>query len=156
VCNIEDLVGLNDCLSISYQLPEQRWRAFLIHIIGSATQFPNVVFHLANNLSRNGISILHISTFENEIFLVQESDVDRATLVLEETSVPEYGVEPNFTQINYNNDNSTASTSGLQEDESTSQMSDSNKFKLCVLPGYVNLCKLSNISRFSECSDILV
>ena len=38
---------------------------------GSAEEFPGAVHHLAESLSAEGMSILHISTFESEVFLVQ-------------------------------------------------------------------------------------
>lgn len=62
---------------------QQKWKAFVITVLDA--QFPGAVYHLADSLSSEGMSILHISTFESEVFLVQEKDVDLACSVLRKT-----------------------------------------------------------------------
>ena len=70
------------------RISPQKWRAFVINVFGSATEFPGVVHYLADSLSRAGLSILHISTFEYEVFLVQEQDIDKACAVFRRSDSP--------------------------------------------------------------------
>lgn len=61
----------------------QYWRAVIINISDSAFEYPGTVYFLANVLSDEGLSILHISTFESEVFLIQEMNVERACSILQ-------------------------------------------------------------------------
>lgn len=65
------------------------WKAFLINMRGSAIEVPGAVYCLANALSSEGLSILHISTFEFEVFLIQEPDLERAIKILKEFENPQ-------------------------------------------------------------------
>eukprot|EP01038_Epipyxis_sp_PR26KG_P008721 gene8721-11783_t len=71
-----------------FTVSPQTWRALIIDAKGSATEFPGAVYFLANTLSSAGLSILHISTFESEIFLIQEPNIDIACKLLKETQSP--------------------------------------------------------------------
>lgn len=64
------------------------WRAFVINVAESATEFPGAVHYLADSLSNAGLSILHISTFEYEVFLVQEQDIEKACTVFRLSDSP--------------------------------------------------------------------
>lgn len=66
----------------------QKWRAFVINVVGSAAEFPGAVHYLADSLSNAGLSILHISTFEYEVFLVQEQDISKACEVFRVRGTP--------------------------------------------------------------------
>jgi hypothetical protein len=66
----------------------QKWRAFVIKVVGSAVEFPCAVHYLADSLSKEGLSILHISTFESEVFLVQEQDCEKACIVFRKSDSP--------------------------------------------------------------------
>jgi len=82
VCHPSDLVLLESLQIKGLNVSPSRWRALEINIVGSATEFPGAVYFLADTLSKRNISILHISTFESEIFLVQEQDIDTACELL--------------------------------------------------------------------------
>ena len=45
--------------------------------------------YLADSLSKEGLSILHISTFESEVFLVQEQDIEKACSVFRKSAGPQ-------------------------------------------------------------------
>jgi len=64
---------------------QQRWFAYIINVIGSATEVPAAVYSLANSLACESISVLHISTFESEVFLIQEKDIEKADRVFQKT-----------------------------------------------------------------------
>lgn len=74
-----------ECFTLSPQL----WKALVINVTGSAGEFPGAVYYLADILSTQGFSIFHISTYESEIFLVQEKDIDQVSNVLKESIKPE-------------------------------------------------------------------
>jgi hypothetical protein len=71
-----------------YIMSPQLWNALVINVKGAAYEFPGAVYYLANILSEAGFSIFHISTFESEIFLVQEKDIDRASIILKDAISP--------------------------------------------------------------------
>ena len=71
-----------------FTLSPSAWKAFVIQLTGSAVEVPGAVYCLANSLSSQGLSILHISTFESEIFLVQEPDLEKACVILREFEDP--------------------------------------------------------------------
>lgn len=71
-----------------YTLSLQLWKALIINVKGAAYEFPGAVYYLANILSEAGFSIFHISTFESEIFLVQEKDIDRVSIILKDAISP--------------------------------------------------------------------
>lgn len=65
-----------------YLLSPNHWRALIINVTGSAYEVPGAVYCLANSLSVAGLSILHISTYESEVFLIQQPDVPKALEIL--------------------------------------------------------------------------
>ena len=74
--------------STNITISPQKWRAFVINVVGSAAEFPGAVHFLADSLSNAGLSILHISTFEYEVFLVQEQDISKACDVFRVKGTP--------------------------------------------------------------------
>ena len=127
-------------LNFPLNVNQQRWRALVIHVIGSVTQLPGAVHLLANMLSVRGISILHISTFEREIFLVQEHDLDVACELLKKAT----------------SSNEFIMSSHDMQPKLRAPTSESDNFILKVLPGFVLLVKLRDKSDFDKCGDILV
>lgn len=87
VCTPTSLVALQALNPTGMIVSQQRWIALVINVCGEA-DFPGAVYHLANSLSSAEISILHISTFEAEVFLVQEQDIDKAVVVMKSTENP--------------------------------------------------------------------
>jgi pectin methylesterase-like acyl-CoA thioesterase len=85
----------------------QKWRAFVIVLSISAIEFPGAVHYLADSLSQEGLSILHISTFESEVFLVQEQDIEKACNVFRRSESPSKlaGLKQNAMKIHLNNNN---------------------------------------------------
>eukprot|EP01031_Cornospumella_fuschlensis_P041326 gene41326-50438_t len=69
---------------------ENFWRAVVIEMSSQADELPNAVYTLANSLSSKGVSILHISTFESEVFLIQEKDLAVACEILKAFELPTY------------------------------------------------------------------
>lgn len=65
-----------------FTLSDKLWRAFVIETTGSADEVPGAVYCLAQALSSQGLSILHISTFEAEVFLIQEQDLEQTCRIL--------------------------------------------------------------------------
>lgn len=83
ICSAQLIPTLQFLLSpCQYTLSSNNWRALVINFNGSAYELPGVVHCLANSLSQEGLSILHISTFEAEVFLVQDPDVTAALSIL--------------------------------------------------------------------------
>jgi hypothetical protein len=77
VCNPVSMIALQTlCPIIKDDKSNIKWYYFIINVISS--DFPGAVNYLSDSLSKEGISILHISTFESEVFLVQENDIERA------------------------------------------------------------------------------
>jgi hypothetical protein len=89
ICNEKEVLALRYLLQ-----PEEFtkspffWKAFIIRVGKSAVEVPGVVYSLASSLSNQGLSILHISTFESEIFLIQEPDLEKACKILKEFEDP--------------------------------------------------------------------
>ena len=77
VCDPEKIVILQSLGIENIKISPLRWISLIINANSSASELPGVVFYLSNALSSEGISILHISTFDSEVFLVQEFDIDR-------------------------------------------------------------------------------
>lgn len=77
VCDPSWIDVLNSLDITNIKISPQLWIPLIINLIGSAGELPGVVFYLANSLSKEGLSILHISTFDSEVFLVQEQDIDK-------------------------------------------------------------------------------
>ena len=69
-------------------LTPQLWKALVVNVKGAAYELPGAVYYLANILSEAQFSIFHISTFESEIFLVQEKDIERASIILKDAISP--------------------------------------------------------------------
>lgn len=83
ICSSQLIPTFQFLLSPSqYTLSSNNWRALVINLNGSAYELPGMVHCLANSLSQEGLSILHISTFEAEVFLVQDPDVTTALSIL--------------------------------------------------------------------------
>ena len=64
------------------EISPQKWISLIINFTGSASELPGIVHYLADALSSEGVSILHISTFDSEVFLVQEHDIDRLVSIV--------------------------------------------------------------------------
>lgn len=75
-----------------YTLSSSHWRALTVHLTGNAYEMPGMVYCLANSLSQEGLSILHISTFEAEVFLIQEPDLEKVLTILRKFQDPEQAV----------------------------------------------------------------
>lgn len=89
VCTIQAVGVLQYLLRPEeFTLSPLHWRAFVINLTGTAYEVPGAVYCLANTLSKEGLSILHISTFEAEVFLIQEPDLDRACSILKQFEDP--------------------------------------------------------------------
>jgi len=157
-------------------ISSQRWIALIINV-SSAAEFPGAVNYLANLLSKEGISVLHIATFESEVFLVQEKDIERACDVMKKTDDPKEIAEMleitnrKQQQKSLSNDklssllrdeNNTDSvfanaTSSINREPSPSLSSAPFKegFILCALPRNVMLAKFTSEEYMLKCSDLL-
>lgn len=71
-----------------FTVSPQMWCTLIINVTGTAFEFPGAVYYLANALSREGLSIFHISTFESEVFLVQQNDLEQVLKVLKDSDDP--------------------------------------------------------------------
>jgi hypothetical protein len=132
----------------------QHWRALLINVVGSATEFPGAVYYLANSLSEGGVSIFHISTFESEVFLVREHDIEKACSLLRRNESPrELGVFLEKALLRRAPGSATTDVADNSED-TTPPFKEG--FLLCVLPGHVMLARLNEEYPLQECSQILV
>jgi len=131
---LENLLQHNPAMIAS----KQRWKAFIITLVGS--EFPGAVYYLADSLSKEGMSILHISTFESEVFLVQEQDVDRACSVLRRMEDPK-----RLEQMRNLADNQQARNESPYREG----------FELNVLPGNFYLTKLDDTAQLSSCASVL-
>jgi hypothetical protein len=72
-----------------YTVSPMNWRAFIINLSDSASEIPGTVYCLANYLSQEGLSILHISTFQAEVILVQEPMLAQAYSIFQQFEDPE-------------------------------------------------------------------
>jgi hypothetical protein len=131
---LENLLQHNPAMIAS----KQRWKAFIITMVGS--EFPGAVYYLADSLSKEGMSILHISTFESEVFLVQEQDVDRACSVLRRMEDPK-----RLEQMRNLADHQQARNESPYREG----------FELNVLPGNFYLTKLDDSAQLSSCASVL-
>lgn len=114
-----------------FTVSPQLWRALIINVTGTAFELPGAVYFLANTLSREGLSIFHISTFESEVFLIQDSDVDKAVSILQDTehhsnitdlltnSLNNIEVAPNCNHM-------TTSNKPMESDSKNSQISENS------------------------------
>lgn len=118
----------------------QKWKSFIINVVGSATEVPGAISYLSNYLTREGMSILHISTYESEVFLVQEQDVEKAFKV--------------FKKVDHPNQVSSFQTKMDQMLRADNIIREG--FILQVLHKPVMLAKLSEQSNFSKISSTLV
>ena len=82
ICSPEGMTVLRSLNNEATKDSHKKWRALVVDVVGSAAEFPGAVYFLANTLSASEISILHISTFESEIIMVQEEDALKACEVL--------------------------------------------------------------------------
>jgi len=60
------------------------WRALQIHLGPASQETPGIISYLSSMLSERKISILNFSTFEADLILVREFDLDNAKQFLEE------------------------------------------------------------------------
>jgi hypothetical protein len=88
ICSVSSASTLEMICAKNISISPQKWRAFVINVVGSAAEFPGAVHYLADSLSNAGLSILHISTFEYEVFLVQEQDISKACEVFRVRGTP--------------------------------------------------------------------
>ena len=128
---LENLLQSNPSMVVS----KQKWKAFLITVVG--WELPGAVYYLADRLSQEGVSILHISTFDSEIFLVQEQDVARASSVFRRT---ENGLKERVPQTM----TARGKNGGFKEG-----------FELKVLPGNFFLTKVADGAALASCSAAL-
>lgn len=139
----------------------QKWVSLVINVTGNASELPGIVFYLANALSREKMSILHISTFESEVFLVQEKDIDKACAILSTV-----GTQKLYTEIMDRNTKRTLSGSGgggffgvpdvVDATPSVEEPGLKEGFSLTVLESRVLLARLNRDFPFQECSSALV
>ena len=151
VCSASSVSALEALNAAGLQFNPQKWRAFVINVYGgwtggsggSAEEFPGAVHYLADSLSSEGMSILHISTFESEVFLVQEQDIEKACTVLRRAERPKElaGLLEQRQQ---------------QRQESEIDRPVKEGLMLCVVPGQVMLARLSNEYTLSQLSDVLI
>lgn len=148
----------------------------MINVVGSAVEFPGAVHYLADSLSQEGLSILHISTFESEVFLVQEQDIEKACTVFRKSESP-IEIASLIQEAQRKRTLSGNGTSSLLHSAETPYLENTDNggdafyvgdadismvppfkdgFELCVLPGHVMLCKLNDDFPLMECSAILV
>lgn len=126
-----------------YTLSTRNWRAFVINLSGSAYELPGMVYCLANSLSQEGLSILHISTFESEVFLVQEPDLDTACAILRQFEDPlqimkvidkawqqsePKPISSSSSNQMMNNLPTTSSSNNITNGERESNLNDTNEF----------------------------
>ena len=144
----------------------------MINVVGSAVEFPGAVHYLADSLSQEGLSILHISTFESEVFLVQEQDIEKACTVFRKSESP---VEIATLIQEAQRKRTLSGNSSICQIAETSESFENGDsffvgdhidislpppfkegFELCVLPNHVMLARLNDDFPLMECSDILV
>ena len=166
VCSPLEVSVIKSLVNKELNLSPKIWKALVINVVGSATEFPGAVYLLSNILSEENISILHISTFESEILLVQEQDIDKACNLLQ--SNPKLNELPSFLRKNKNSTNDLETNLKEElaeisidnsEDNSLSKSSESqfsNGFVLNVLPSSVILARLSEDCKLSDCGEIIV
>jgi len=183
-CNVSTLKYL--IRPEEFTISPMLWRALIINVTGTAFDLPGAVYFLANTLSQEGLSIFHISTFESEVFLIQDADVEKATAVLKEMEskhsiadmLDPYKEEDgeNLSQRveasqtpapaddaeaddELNLDMSWMTPNIKQSDQSSSQSTHAHPkdgFHLSVLPNHVILAKLKPEADINESSDMLV
>lgn len=155
------LRGLNiDNLKIS----PQKWISLHINVSGSASELPGVVFYLANALTKSGLSILHMSTFDSEVFLVQEQDVEVACDILRQLSdmhINQYSniiSEEKKVQLSDNSGPEAMfrSPPNLKLPRSPSEAVPLNGFVLCKLPRHLALAKLNSEFLPQQCADVMM
>ena len=143
ICNDESLASLQLLKPSGMVTSPQKWKAFVINVIGTATEAPGAICYLSDYLSKEGMSILHISTYESEVFLVQEKDVENAFQVFKKIHNPD--------QI----------SSWLLKLKQTLNQAEQERnirdgFALHVLPKHVMLTRLSDHSSIEQISSTLV
>jgi hypothetical protein len=169
ICNPSELALLESLNIQDITVSPKRWRALVINVIGSAAEFPGAVYYLASALSEKNISILHISTFESEIFLVQEQDLELACSLLRSRAesntdlnsflrrnARSLGASGNTDEINHNMPAIKSHHELLPSDIVLKERRFKEGFELCVLPCSVMLARLSEDFKLHQCGDILV
>lgn len=132
------------------------WNYFIINVISS--DFPGAVNYLSDSLSKQGISILHISTFEAEVFLVQENDIERACEVFKKvTNINAFSEIKKQEQQKQNSYlNSKVADLNITETLPPVPPKFVSGFELKVIPNPLMLARFTSEESLSECSDILV
>ena len=176
ICSTSSTATLESINSPGLVISPQKWRAFVINVVGSAVEFPGAVHYLADSLSQEGLSILHISTFESEVFLVQEQDIEKACAVFRKSESPieiasliQEAQRKRTLSCNTNNSlTHSAENHGSENQDNgetffvgdTVETSVTPPFKqgfeLLVLPGHVMLARLNDDFPLLQCSEILV
>lgn len=143
----------------------KRWTALVINIIGSAAAFPGAVYCLANSLSQGGISILHISTFNSEVFLVQEQDSDKACMLIRKMENPkelsdlmERAQQQQQSRRHHSSEPTPFNPAALLDESITVPPTPPFKegFELCVLPRPVMVARFTSEEAWVSCSNILI
>ena len=135
------------------EVSSEKWISLIINFTGSASELPGIVHYLADALSSDGISILHISTFDSEVFLVQEHDIDRACNILKTIGNLQLYVDA----LNTNSSSATSLSAKSIASSGSTAPAIKEGFKLKVLPNNLLLTKLNNeVFTVNQCSDILV
>jgi len=175
-CNPSHLVVLESLLQKSdFTVSPQLWRPLIINVTGTASEFPGTVYFLASRLSSEGLSIFHISTFESEVFLIQDTDVVKATNILQSINIDDILGESGDRHVFDADQRSPVSSSTKTfPEEVVSEAEDQvnldlswiapkenrkdleDTFHLVVLPHAVVLAKLNNDFDLSTCSTLLV
>jgi hypothetical protein len=89
VCNAALTLSLCCLVDASeLTLSSENWCALIINLTGNEYEFPGAVAYLSGTLSEHNISIFHLSTFDSEVFLVQEPDFEKAKQILRDAGDP--------------------------------------------------------------------
>ena len=179
VCSATAVTALEALNAANLKFSKQQWRAFIVNVIVSAAEFPGVVHYLADSLSRDGLSILHISTFESEVFLIQEQDIERACDIFRRSERPtdvssaaeilnhiqesdfagkdaRYGDVVSSLPERIDRLGSADNESVLTDLSSVSLHQFKDGLFLCAVPGMFMIARLNNDILLRSCSDILV
>ena len=158
VCSPVEVAVLQSLNSTDLNISSQRWKALVINVVGSAAEFPGAVYFLADILSKENISILHISTFESEILLVQDGDIEAACQLLQSQNLQK--LPSSLRRMRSNSEDGLSKAIDACETELSRKTREETRFKdgfvLSALPKPVMLARLSEDFTLSQCGDILV
>ncbi len=152
ICNSIAAEALQQLNPTGVKHSSSTWKAFVINVIGSATEVPGAICYLADKLAKENISILHVSTYQSEVFLVQENDVDKASTVFKSCDsvkqLSEFITSLSDSGGNNNNNNNNCNTN-------VTNIRDG--FELQILPNHVVLSRLcNNQSSMEQIAPILI